>query len=94
MTKELEALTRCRALICVKCTIEEINKNQKDYELIQNSLKAQEIVKTKRVDIAHLQDSRDCAEYNEVVKKLATLWRVLPLTEEEYNLLRKFYANS
>ena len=49
---------------------------------------AQEILKTKRVDIAHLQDSKDCAEYNEVVGKLATLWRVLPLTEEEYKLLR------
>lgn len=49
---------------------------------------AQEILRTKRVDIAHLQDSKDYAEYNEVISKLATLWRVLPLTEEEYKLLR------
>ena len=56
--------------------------------VVEKSLKALEIIKTKRVDIAHLQDSKDYAEYNEVIGKLATLWRVLPLTEEEYKLLK------
>jgi len=63
-----------------------ITISKKRYEKITKTI---EIAKTKRVDIAHLQDSKDCGEYNEVVKKLATLWRVLPLTEEEYQLVKE-----
>ena len=103
MSKELNAFNRLvnspntvylgsringKSELCKKA----FEQKQKDIETVQKSLKAQEIAKTKRVDIAHLQDSKDCREYNEVVRKLATLWRVLPLTEEEYQLVKEIYC--
>ena len=87
-------------ILLVKSALERKDKLEKLYKTeLQNTShynnrcvkleRAISIIKTKRVDIAHLQDSKDCAEYNEVVKKLATLWRVLPLTEEEYEFLKE-----
>lgn len=69
-------------VISVPTTLHEMKQHEREHKAIQ-------IAKTKRVDMAHLQDSKDCGEYNEVIKKLATLWRVLPLTEEEYQLLKE-----
>ena len=97
MTKGLEALERIitepnfvyfsgRMSGKTEMSRKAFEQRQKDFETIQKSLKALEIIKKKKVNVWTLLETKTYAEYNfkEIVVKPKR-----KLTQEEYELLKE-----
>lgn len=102
MSAELEALERITAKGCDYCDLyyHEIHSHCKkelggcekcifcgkgDYDIIEKSLKALEIIKKKKVNVELLHICVSVEEYNMEILPYGNM----PLTQEEYNLLKE-----
>lgn len=83
MSKELEALQDLSKLVFVYGGI-------KQYQIIEKSLKALEIIKEKEVDIHNLLISETVEQYNSYTHWLGYKGN---LTQEEYDLLKEVLKN-
>ena len=83
MSKGLDALQHLYVKLSAKSSIDDINENLQEYEIVRKNLTALEIIKEKRVDIGWLSVSLNCSRYNLGVGKSQAL------KKKEYDLLKE-----
>lgn len=87
MNEELKAFRKIRKNLNSYEFTDEYKKNKK---LIEESLKAFEIIKKKNVDITTLLDCRNAKEYNRWIDVRSHYsYPPLELTQEEYDFLKE-----
>lgn len=85
MIKGLEALEHLYAKLSCKSSIEEINENLQEYDIIEKELKALKIIRDKFVNVTIFMGCDSLEEYN---KHPLTMRKGI-LTKEEYDLLKE-----